>query len=206
MKNLFVVTHTESVHHTEGLVGGWYDSALTPKGQHDAGLIAKRLKVFVGDAPVELFSSDLIRASQTADFVSRTFAVKTVLTPELREMSYGIAEGKPQAWLHQRNISAPADNRLDHRGGLDGAETKREFATRIYQAMDMIVGRPCETQIIVTHGFALTFVVAAWIKMPIDAVGYMDLRVQSGSITHLREDEYWQSRTVMMLGDISHFG
>ena len=67
------------------------------------------------------------------------------------------------------------------------------------------MARPCETQIIVTHGFALTFVVAAWVKMPIDAVGYINFRIRSGSITHLREDAYWQNRAVIALGDTAHF-
>ncbi|MCG5215792.1 histidine phosphatase family protein [Streptosporangium sp. KLBMP 9127] len=47
--------------------------------------------------------------------------------------------------------------------------------------------RPCEHQVIVTHGGSLTFVVASWIKMPIKAVGHAYFRVPSGSITTLRE-------------------
>lgn len=30
MKDLFVVTHTESIRHLENKVGGWYDTDLTP--------------------------------------------------------------------------------------------------------------------------------------------------------------------------------
>jgi probable phosphoglycerate mutase len=70
--------------------------------------------------------------------------------------------------------------------------------------MDAIISRPCETQIIVTHGFALTFVVTAWIKMPIDAVGHVSLSTRPGSITHLRQDDYWRSRAVLRLADIGH--
>ena len=29
MKNLFVITHTQSLHHIERKVGGWYDTGLT---------------------------------------------------------------------------------------------------------------------------------------------------------------------------------
>ena len=29
MKHLYVVTHPQATHHTEGVVGGWYDSELT---------------------------------------------------------------------------------------------------------------------------------------------------------------------------------
>ena len=50
-----------------------------------------------------------------------------------------------------------------------------------------------------------TFVVAAWIKMPIDAIGYVDFTAKPGSITHLQQDRFWKSRTVRPLGDVTHF-
>lgn len=51
----------------------------------------------------------------------------------LREKSYGVAECRPQAWLDERFIAPPAvgDRRSDHEG-IAGAETKGEFAERIY--------------------------------------------------------------------------
>lgn len=99
---------------------------------------------------------------------------------------------------------APDDNRLDHRGGVEDGETRREFADRLYRAMDRIVLRPQETRIIVTHGFALTFIVAAWIKMPINAVGHVSFPAESGSTTHLKQDDYWRNRGVLRLADVSH--
>lgn len=203
-KDIFVVTHTQSVHHVDRLVGGWYDTELTAKGRADAIAAADRLWSLTADREPEIFSSDLLRASQTADAVRDRFGGSVVLMPELREKSYGEAGGRPQAWLRERETAQPHDNRLDHRGGIEGAETLRELATRVYSAMDTIVERPSPTQIIVTHGFALTFVVAAWIKMPIESVGYVNFRVRSGSITHLRTDEFWGSRMVYRLGDASH--
>ncbi|MCD4663268.1 phosphoglycerate mutase family protein, partial [Agrobacterium sp.] len=61
MKNIFVVTHTQSVHHVENKVGGWYDTELTPKGRADAEATAAKLTAMIGSAPVEIFSSDLLR-------------------------------------------------------------------------------------------------------------------------------------------------
>jgi probable phosphoglycerate mutase len=40
--------------------------------------------------------------------------------------------------------------------------------------------------------------------MPLESTGYIDLRVSPGSITHLREDEFWRSRTVVSLGSTGH--
>ena len=57
-------------------------------------------------ADVELFSSDLLRTSQTADEVAREFGVEPILDSRLREKSYGEAEGKPQQWLDERLTGA----------------------------------------------------------------------------------------------------
>jgi len=70
--------------------------------------------------------------------------------------------------------------------------------------VNAIVDRPCATQIIVTHGFTLSLVIAAWMKIPIDACGFMSFPAKSGSITHLRQDGFFRSRAVMGVADISH--
>lgn len=204
MKTLFVVTHTQSIHHIEKRVGGWYDTGLTPRGQSDAEATAERLATLVGDNDVEIFSSDLLRASQTAAIIARRLQRPVVETSDLREMNFGQAGGKPQEWLAEREVPPPDDNRMDHRSGIEDAETRREVATRIYGRLDEIVSRACETQVIVTHGVALTFVIAAWIKMPIDAAGHVFFHARSGSITHLHQDDFWKGRSVVGLADVSH--
>ncbi|MFC4011294.1 histidine phosphatase family protein [Nonomuraea purpurea] len=206
MRTLYVVTHPEATHHVEGVVGGWHDSQLTPVGLSAAVSIAQALRAQIPDgADVELFSSDLRRTRQTAEKVAELFGVKPILDRRLREKSYGEAGGRPKEWLDRRFVPPPAaGERLEHDEGVEGAETKAELARRIYAAMDEIVQRPCEHQIIVTHGGSLTFVVTSWIKMPIKAVGHASFRVRSGSITTLREDDFYHNRTVVNLGDTLH--
>ncbi|MDT0446453.1 histidine phosphatase family protein [Streptomyces johnsoniae] len=206
MRTLYVVTHPEATHHVEGVVGGWHDSQLTPAGVRAAAFIAQALRAQVPDGTeVELFSSDLQRTRRTAEEVAELFGVKPVLDRRLREKSYGSAGGRPQEWLDRRFVPPPAvGERLEHDEGVAGAETKAAWARRIYAAMDDILQSPCEHQIIVTHGGSLTFVVASWIKMPIESVGYASFRVPSGSITTLREDDFFHNRQVVSLGDSRH--
>lgn len=206
MRNLYVVTHPQATHHTAGLVGGWYDSDLTALGLRQAASIGQRLRERIpAEAPVDLFASDLQRTAQTARIIGQLFRVPVQTTADLREKSYGEAEGRPQTWLEERFIHPPKlGNRLDHDEGLQGAESRRALATRIYSAMDRIMASPCSHQIIVTHGFALTFVVAAWIAMPLDAAGYIAVKATSGGITHLHEDDAFNNRGIVSVNDISH--
>lgn len=205
-RTIYVVTHPEATHHREGLIGGWYDSDLTEKGLADAVSIARWVR---GQIPAEvttnIFSSDSLRARRTAEQVSSSLGSAVTLDRRLREKSYGTAEGRPQRWLDERFVPPPAaGDRLNHDEGIPGAETKRDFAARVYAAMEAITASPAEHQVIVTHGFALTFVVAAWIQMPLESLGYANFRSIPGSITTLRQDDYFHNRQVATLADTRH--
>ncbi len=206
MRTLYVIAHPEATHHVEDIVGGWHDSVLTPAGEEAAQAVAGALRDRIpAGAEVELYSSDLRRAWQTAEAVAGRLGVQPVADKRLREKSYGVAEGRPQAWLDERFLVPPAQgDRMGHEEGVEGAETKLVFAERVYAAMEDILRSPAEYQVISTHGFALTFVVAAWIGMPIASLGYVNLRAPSGSITTLREDDFFHNRQVVLLGDVAH--
>lgn len=55
MKDLFVVTHAQSVHHIEKKVAGWFDTGLTEQGQQDALFVAAALLSAIGDKEVEIY-------------------------------------------------------------------------------------------------------------------------------------------------------
>ncbi len=206
MKNLYVVAHAQSTHHTEGLVGGWYDSELTDLGQSHAIRIGVRLRELLPeDASVELYSSDLLRAYQTAEAIARLLRVPIQTTADLREKSCGDAGGRPQAYLTERLVFPPkTGNRMDHDEGIPGSETRRDFGGRVYRAMERILASPCPYQIVVTHGGALTFVVAAWIGMPLESAGYIDVKSTSGGITHLYEDDDFHNRVINSVNETAH--
>ncbi len=203
MRNVYLVTHTESQHHVDELVGGWYDTSLTGLGRRQAAALAERLAgICAGEQPL-LISSDLKRARETAEVVGGRLGVRVEVDPDLREISQGVAGGKPRAWLDERMQPTPDDNRLDFRN-VEGAETRREAASRLYRALDAVIAREAGTSIVVTHGFAVTFLLAAWIAMPLESVGYVHFPAVSGSITHLREDNFFRSRAVLALHETAH--
>ena len=107
--------------------------------------------------------------------------------------------------MDARFVPPPAvGDRLRHDVGVAGAETRLDVARRVYAAMTDVLARPADHQVVVTHGFAATFVVAAWIGMPLEAAGHVAFPVPSGSITTLREDGYFHNRAVLRVGDVDH--
>ena len=100
-----------------------------------------------------------------------------------------------------RIASHDGDNRLDYPNAA-GGETKRELASRLYEAVETIVSAECV--IVCTHGYATAFLIACWIGMPIESAGYVNFRVGSGSITYLKEDDFFANRAVRYPSDTRH--
>jgi probable phosphoglycerate mutase len=199
MKNVYVVTHTESIHHVQGLYGGWYDTSLTENGRNQARKIAAALYSEIGEQNIPIYSSDLKRCAETADAFAEVFSSTVILDRNLREMSFGDAEGKNQEWLKKNITPRPADgNRLDHKI-VRNSESRREVGTRIQSAVNRIVCRPEKNIIIVTHGYALTFVIMAWLRIPVENMDYCRFNARPGGVTLLYEDDLFENRFVMYI-------
>ena len=207
VRTVHLVTHPESRHHVERLVGGQHDSNLTDRGTDAARRVAAALRERIpAGHDVGLVASDLRRTRRTADVVATALGVAPTVDPRLREKSYGVAEGRPQDWLDARFVHPPATGeRLHHHEGITGAETRYALGARVYDAMtDALVAHDVDHLVVVTHGFAATFVVAAWIGMPLDAASHVAFPVPSVSITTMREDEPFHNRAVLHVGDVAH--
>lgn len=208
METVYVITHPEATHHVENLVGGWYDSELTERGHRQAEQIARHLReVIPADVTAQLVTSDLRRTSQTADAIAQVFGIEPEVNADLREKSYGAAEGKPQAWLDERFVFPPAypatpNERMDHDEGIPGAETKLQWVQRTYRAVAQIEETAASHRIIVTHGGTANWVIAAWQRIPVEGCGYVGWRLAQGSITTLSDANPFHNRTLLSLGVI----
>lgn len=208
MRTVYVVTHPEATHHVDGVVGGWHDSELTAQGRAQADAIVAEVRRRIPEhATVAVVSSDLARAAEVASKVADEFGVPATLDKGLREKSYGLADGRSQDWLDKRFVPPPATgDRMSHDERIEGAETKREFAGRVYAAVNRALELPADHVVIVTHGFALTFVCAAFTQLPLESLGYFSLRGRPGGITVLREDDYFHNRQIAELDSVDHLG
>jgi probable phosphoglycerate mutase len=136
MRRIAVVVHAEAQHHVDRLVGGWFGSPLTERGREQARRVGLALQGVFPQPHVPIFSSDLLRARETAGIVGGILESPVTVEQGLRELSYGVAEGQPKAWLDERITPTPTHgSRLDHRV-CEGAESRRDIATRVYATMN----------------------------------------------------------------------
>ena len=197
MQNIYVVTHAQSLHHIQDLGGGWYDTSLTEKGVNQAERIAKFLYGEIGIPGIPVYSSDLKRAYKTAEIIARLFSSSVIQDKRLREMSFGDAEGKPREWRNKHIIPLPEDgDRLNHRI-YKNAETRKDVGIRIRQCLDEIVAKNDENLIIVSHGNALTFIIMAWLRVPVEYMDYCSFRPAPARVTYLQEDDVLKNRNVI---------
>ena len=202
MRTVHLVTHPEATHAIDGLVGGWYDSDLTPRGAAQAEGIATEVATRVPAHGVEVVASDLRRTRLTADAIAARLGVEPVLDARLRERSYGVADGRPMGTVDVAP-PPPAGDRLRHHDGVRDSENRLGVATRVYAAVERIVERRADHVVIVTHGGVATFVITAWIGMPLDSVGLVKFALAPGSITVLEQDATG-GRHVTSLNEVAH--
>lgn len=197
MNNIYIVRHTESLHHVQKLAGGWHDTPLTERGKAQAGKIAVSLLNEIKLPGIPVYSSDLKRCTETADIFAQVFKSGVVLDENLREKDHGEGNGKPLEWLEQNLIPAPADqNILDHRN-FKNAESRRETGQRAVEFINLLPKKPEENVLVITHGGISTFLIMAWFKVPVENMGYADFGASSGGVDLLSEDDLRKSRSLV---------
>jgi 2,3-bisphosphoglycerate-dependent phosphoglycerate mutase len=155
---IVLIRHGETAWNAERRLQGHIDIPLNDEGLRQAALLAAAL----ADEPVDLIaSSDLQRASQTAQAVARVKGSPLTTDPQLRERCYGGFEGLLYAEIEQRfplEFAAWQARDIDSvmPSGVREAESFRQFYER---SMTAILGwaarHPGKTLALVAHGGVL---------------------------------------------------
>ena len=79
MKELVLVRHGEAEHMVKGISGGWTDLPLTDRGKKQIEITANRLKELFESRIEIIYTSDLMRASESAKIIKGKLEVQEVL-------------------------------------------------------------------------------------------------------------------------------
>ena len=182
MKTIITVQHTQSVHHTNGMVGSWTDWELTEKGREQAERIGERLGAELAGKKCVLYSSDLRRAQQTAEAVGRHLGIEPVLRRELRERNLGRCCGKSVQWLRE-NLEMQGktvDDRL-----FSDAESRRDEWNRLKPFFDEIMAGDDENIILVSHGDLLSVFNAMFLGLGVESLNEGEIYGLSGGVSQM---------------------
>ena len=200
MKNIITVQHTQSVHHTNGMVGSWTDWDLTELGKQQADNIGNNLKTELEGKDFIIYSSDLSRAKQTAEIVAQYFGVTPILKKELRERNLGKCCGKSVQWLRD-NIECQ-EKTIDDRLFSD-AESRRDEWNRLKPFFDNIMADDSENILIVSHGDLLSVFNAMFLGLNVESINNGEIFGLAGGVSQMFENNEGK-RFIKRISDMSY--
>ena len=182
MKSIYTVQHTQSEHHTNGMVGSWTDWSLTELGKQQADRIAINLKQELDGKGIVLYTSDQKRARQTADSIASQFRVAPIMKKELRERNLGRCCGKSVQWLRE-NLECD-ERTIDDRLFSD-AESRRDEWNRLKPFFDQVMAEEAENIIIVSHGDLLSVFNSMFLGLDAESLNACELFGFAGGVSQM---------------------
>lgn len=196
---LYIVRHGTTDWNQSGRIQGHIDIPLNHAGRAQARLAGHRLAPVGASA---LYSSDLLRAAETAALIGQRVGLDVFQQPGLREINFGTWQGLSSLQIRERDPETYAARRANpYDVAPEGAETWRQFYARAACAMDEILATTeAERLIVVTHSGVCT--VLGLRALGLDCTGKRTFDSHNCGIhTIVVQGRTWRAVT---LNDVSH--
>jgi broad specificity phosphatase PhoE/orotate phosphoribosyltransferase len=199
---LIFVRHGEAEGNIKRLFQGWTDGELTEKGHLQAQRVSERLK----DMDIDVvYSSNLKRTMQTAEYTAEIKQLPIIATEKLREIYGGDWENEPFNLLPTK---WPEDyfrwEKAPHTHRMPNGETMAEFYHRLVMELEGILeSNPGKNVCIFTHGTAIRALLCYIKGCTLDEM----LNVHWCDNTALTIADYEDGKfQLIMEGDAEHLG
>ncbi len=200
MKNIITIQHTQSIHHTNGMIGSWTDWDLSELGIKQANNMGRNLSKELGNKKYVMYSSDLLRANNTAKIIGKYLGVEPILARELRERNLGKCVGKSVKWLKE-NIEKQ-EKSIDDKMFSD-AESRRDEWNRLLPFFNKLMASEHENIIIVSHGDLLSVFNTMWLGLEVETLNKSELFGLAGGVTFMEETADGK-RFIKRMSDMSY--
>jgi alpha-ribazole phosphatase len=199
MTQLFLVRHGETTWNDEQRFQGHIDVPLNARGWRDAERLATR---FADEHVDAIYTSDLRRASDTADVIARALRMTKFCEPRLREANMGELQGMTYADVRARWFSdVPTMPCYFVDDAPPGVECLRALQARLLDAVNDLIARHAnETILVVNHGAGLRVLFCAWLGISLG--DYWKLQFDSASVSQVVMTG--RGAVVALLNDTSH--
>jgi probable phosphoglycerate mutase len=194
-----VVRHGETQWNAEGRIQGHQPVGLNERGLRQAEALASRLR---GEAYEAFYSSDLRRAMDTAEAISRVTGQEIFKDSRLREWKLGVLEGLASEDAALRYPEAYTAFRKENPGYLiPGGESIRQRFERSIDCINDLASRYEGAKIlVVSHGGVLDDLYRFANEIPLDEP--RDFKLYNASLNTFRIGvETWD---VVCWGDVQH--
>ena len=194
MLELWLIRHGETDWNAQGRIQGAADVALNARGLQQAALLGGRLAGQRFDA---VYASDLSRARATAETALPGADVR--LDPRLRELAYGVLEGKTWAEMSAEESAIAAHWHEDpYNRRVPGGESYADLTDRVERFRHELP--PSGRVAAFSHGGTIRSALYAVVGRPNGAA--WRVAIGNTAITRLRFDE--RGVTVVSVNDEAH--
>jgi len=182
---LVLSRHGQTPWHAENRYCGSSDVGLTSVGHRQADALADWS---AGARPSALFCSPMRRCVETALPSAAALGIEPVIVDDLREVHFGIAEGRTLAEVEADHPGAVDAFRADPvRHAFPGSEPPAEAARRVAGVLrGLATSHPDDKVLVVAHNTA--FRLALCLLWGIELAHYRRVlpRIHNGALAHLR--------------------
>ena len=200
---ILLIRHGQSEGNAEGRFGGHTATPLSPRGLKQAQATATALS---SESITAIYSSDLRRAIQTAEPLSKLTGLPINSTDAFRERNVGVMEGltfEDAAQQHPDQYAALL--RRDFHHVLTGGESYRQLLDRAQQQLDQIISKHKGGTAVVFSHTGTICILALHLMGALDAPELKPVWIASAncgiSRFDLREDDFVR---VVALNDTRH--
>ncbi|HBT47319.1 MAG TPA: alpha-ribazole phosphatase [Peptococcaceae bacterium] len=196
---LYLIRHAQTPWNNSGRYQGHTDVPLSPEGRRQAELLGRRLE---GERLKAVYTSDLLRARETAGAIAQPHGLETVAMRELREMDFGLWEGLTYEEI-RKAFPGDLEEWLSYpqKKQIPGGESFVQLQERVCRAVGEIIARhPGQAVAVVSHGGTLTALISGLLGLGLAGIWRFHLDNASVSIV----DCYTNGNVLSLLNDTGH--
>ncbi|UCG01411.1 MAG: histidine phosphatase family protein [Candidatus Heimdallarchaeota archaeon] len=152
---IVLVRHGQSEANSMGVLQGHMDSPLTSQGRLQAIELAQRMILMGYISFDRIYSSDLVRAAETATIIGKKLKINDInYTPLLREMDLGIYVGRKWDQLQPKERLFFESISNDHSKQIPNGESINSLVKRLQQFLNEVgnLEPPPSLVLVITHG------------------------------------------------------
>ncbi|KJS80178.1 MAG: phosphoglycerate mutase [Peptococcaceae bacterium BICA1-8] len=193
MIRIIFVRHGQTAWNDLGLYQGHTDVPLNKAGIEQASKAAQRLK---SEKLSAIYSSDLLRAKQTAEIIAVEHNLTVNTMTEFREINFGVWEGKTYKEINETYpqllktwLSEPENLKIPE------GETFSEMLKRVWEGLKTVLAKhQDETVILVAHGGTIGALICNILEIKLNNLW----RIKQGN-TGITIIEFYEEKGILTL-------
>ena len=175
---------------------------LAEEGIKQAELLSKRMKFYPLDG---IYSSQLIRAVQTAEIINQNHQLIHEVRPELEEIDFGDLTGHTDEYIEEHYSEFFSKmNKCEEDLPYPGGESGKEVYDRAMSIINEIIESGKEEVAVVTHGGVIRALVAELMGAGLARRGRFARALENTSITNIHYNRETETFYLQSFNDVAH--